>query len=1108
MVERSQVTGKLSLAIIESLVNCTPDGTSNEAELTLIETAMQATAARLQAEWAERKLWNAVFTRLPRNKELLADLHKAVQVFYSHPAHAGFGVVLKKILGERDEFPTKTIRKAVNDYVTTLTEELYLADKAFRKNVRRTNDPSMLELRQRVDKSLLSRENRLRQEKKTGDQGGLTEEELPISVEDMDIQPDLTRLAKLSGKRIPRPSHLTAGSRLPDISPRPHFIGRENSLRKLAACLDEKRLVVITQTEATGGLGGVGKTALASEFARRYGQFFSGGVFWLDFSQLGLIPAQVAACGTLPADSPIAGRVKQVLSEWHTEVPRLLIFDNCKDTNLVAEWFPSTGGCRGIVTSRTSKWPADAGMSVLSLEPLQRQESLALLQDILKDPQADPANLDEVAAELKDLPLALHMAGYFLRAYHDQLSPREYLEALRKPRLLKRRWLEGGKYQPSGNDLEMGRALKVSLDGLDEDNPTDLLALQILKRITCLAADTSIPPDLLKRLIGEGLGEGKKFENGLKRLVVLGLVEENSAGDLHIHRLAAAFIWKIIPDRSALTAVEEGILAMAGEINLHRTFNRMSIILPHLKYLTDNALVRKDTLAARLANELGYYLDVVSDYEGARSYYRQALAINRRVLGEEHPDTTVSLNNLGSLLQVMGDFPTARSLFEQALKSRRKVLGGEHPDTAISHNNLGYLLQTMGDYVGARKYFEQALEINRKLLGEEHPLTTHSLNNMGFVLQAMKDYEGSKHYYQEALRVRKKVLGKEHPDTAVSLNNMGYLLQAMGNYRRARTYYEDALAINRKVSGENHPGTAASLNNLGYLLKSRGDLVGARPYYEQALSIRRKVLGDEHPDTATSLTNMGNLLLATGDHLEAQDCFEQALTIRQKTLGEEHPETLLSMNDLARVLEASGNPARARYYFDQAQSIRQRALERRPRPASRNINRPGCLLRTKVIAGVVFIVSVAVVVWQLYHPGPIAANVGKFIATVGDRDNHSVVIFFRPTTIPLKTARPTHTATTTATPTATYTRYIPKTPVFPSVTMVIFNPTNTIRPTFTPTVYHPPAPTSTPTIYIPPVPTSTPTIYVPPVPTSTPTTFFPATDTPPLPELIGPVDVP
>ncbi len=669
MVERSKVTGKLSLAIIESLVNCTPDGTSNEAEQTLIETAMQATVARLQTEWPERKLWNAVFTSLPRNKELLADLHKAVQVFYFHPAHAGFGIVLKKILGERDEFSSKTIRKVVDDYVTTLTEELYLADKIFRKNVRRTNDPSMLELRQRVDKTLLSQESRLRQARKSGDQSGLTVEAISISEEETANQPDLTRLAKLSGKRIPRPTPLPPGSHLPDLNPRPHFIGREDSLKELAAMLNEKRLVVITQTEATGGLGGLGKTALASEFARRYGQFFSGGVFWLDFSQPDLIPAQVAACRPLPANSSIAGRVKQVLSEWQTELPRLLIFDNCRDTNLVAEWIPSTGGCRVIVTSRTTKWTADDVMAVLPLEPLQRQDSLALLQDILKDPQADPADLDEIAAELKDLPLALHMAGSYLRACHGQINPREYLDALRKPRLLKRHWLEGGKYQPSGHDLEMGRALKVSLDGLDDDNPTDMLALQILTRITCLAADTTIPRNLLKRLIDEGLGDEKKFVNGLKRLTSLGLIEENGAGDLHIHRLAAAFIWKMIPDRSALTAAEEGVLAMAGEINLHRTFGRMPMILPHLKYLTDKALVRKDTLAARLANELGYYLDVVSDYEGARSYYRQALAINRRVLGEEHPDTTVSLNNLGSLLQVMGEYPAARSLFEQALKS-------------------------------------------------------------------------------------------------------------------------------------------------------------------------------------------------------------------------------------------------------------------------------------------------------------------------------------------------------------------------------------------------------------------------------------------------------
>ena len=120
----------------------------------------------------------------------------------------------------------------------------------------------------------------------------------------------------------------------------------------------------------------------------------------------------------------------------------------------------------------------------------------------------------------------------------------------------------------------------------------------------------------------------------------------------------------------------------------------------------------------------------------ARPYYEQALAIHRKVLGEEHPDTAASLNNLGYLAAGRwATMPAPGHTTKQALAIRRKVLGEEHPDTATSLNNLGSLLQEMGDYAGARPYFEQALAISRKVLGEEHPDTATSLNNLGFLLQ-------------------------------------------------------------------------------------------------------------------------------------------------------------------------------------------------------------------------------------------------------------------------------------------------------------------------------------------------------------------------------------
>jgi CHAT domain-containing protein len=106
----------------------------------------------------------------------------------------------------------------------------------------------------------------------------------------------------------------------------------------------------------------------------------------------------------------------------------------------------------------------------------------------------------------------------------------------------------------------------------------------------------------------------------------------------------------------------------------------------------------------------------MGDFSGARPYYEQALAINRKVLGEEHPAMATSLNQLGALLRAMGDFSGARPYYEQALAIRRKVLGEEHPDTANSLNNLGDLFWAIGDIAQAVTFFERGLNAEEQSL--------------------------------------------------------------------------------------------------------------------------------------------------------------------------------------------------------------------------------------------------------------------------------------------------------------------------------------------------------------------------------------------------------
>jgi hypothetical protein len=140
------------------------------------------------------------------------------------------------------------------------------------------------------------------------------------------------------------------------LAPNTLFVGRDNELHILARTLAQGTATVIA---ATTGLGGIGKTQLATEFVHRYGQFFPGGVFWLSFAKAAAVPGEIAACGSIGAMNlpnfatlDLADQVARVRAEWQHPTPRLLVFDNCEDEQLLTDWRPSSGGCHVLLTAR------------------------------------------------------------------------------------------------------------------------------------------------------------------------------------------------------------------------------------------------------------------------------------------------------------------------------------------------------------------------------------------------------------------------------------------------------------------------------------------------------------------------------------------------------------------------------------------------------------------------------------------------------------------------------------------------------------------------------------------------------------------------------------
>jgi hypothetical protein len=283
----------------------------------------------------------------------------------------------------------------------------------------------------------------------------------------------------------------------------------------------------------------------------RCGQFFAGGVFWLSFAAAANVPGEIARCGgsrglALHSDFealPEPQQMALVLAGWCSTLPRLLVFDNCEDPELLAQWRPPHGGCRILLTSRRQDWPRSLGVQALALDTLTPGESVTLLRKHRDDLREDDPDLAALAAELGHLPLALHLAGSYLERYRYDPEGRvaAYLGALRAQDLLDHASLISGDPSPTGHELHVANTFALSWRKLNERDPVDAAARALLFRAACFAPGEPIPRELLRASLPAESGQGAAstlVADALRRATSLGLIEQRVGGPLVLHRLA------------------------------------------------------------------------------------------------------------------------------------------------------------------------------------------------------------------------------------------------------------------------------------------------------------------------------------------------------------------------------------------------------------------------------------------------------------------------------------------------------------------------------------------------------------------------------------------
>jgi DNA-binding SARP family transcriptional activator/tetratricopeptide (TPR) repeat protein len=733
---------------------------------------------------------------------------------------------------------------------------------------------------------------------------------------------------------------------LPALVPRelpaavPGFTGRAAELRALSRLAGRpgEPAPGTVMISAIGGTAGVGKTALALQWAHQVAGRFPDGQLYVNLR--GYDPDQPMAAtdalarflrslGVPGPDIPPdledrAARYRSLIAGRRV----LILLDNVGSMEQVRPLLPGTSACLTIVTSRDSLagLVAREGAVRLDLDLLPANEAVSLLQALIGErATADPAATRDLAAQCSRLPLALRVAAELAAArpatplaglvseLADQQRRLDLLDAAGDSRTAVR-----AVFSWSYRHLDPATATTFRLLGLHPGPDLDRYAAAALTAATAAQAERAL--DTLTRAhLTQATGPGRYSLHDLLRAYARDLATTTDTQtqqhaaltrlfDHYLHTAATAMDAlspgerhrrpRVPPPATPAPPLSDSATALAW-LDAERA-NLVTVAVHTASHGWANH-------ATRLAATLFRYLDSGGHYAEAITVHSQARLAARHT-GDRAAEAE-ALINLGVLDLEQGYQIEAVAHMQQGLALFPET--GDRSGKARALGNVGILHFQLGQYEEATGHLQQALALCSGIgdqAGEARVLAALS----------MIDFRQGR-YEQVTDRVhRSLVLFRQAGDRtgeAHALCSLGEVGVRLGNSGPAVGHLRQALALFRDAGDRR--GAARALIALGDADLRQRRYSQAADYQRQSLAMCREI--SYQSGEVTALSALGEVSLATGQSADARAHYAAALSGAARN-GEKY-EQARAHNGLARAHQAAGDLGQARHHWSQALTL-------------------------------------------------------------------------------------------------------------------------------------------------------------------------------------------
>lgn len=729
----------------------------------------------------------------------------------------------------------------------------------------------------------------------------------------------------------------------------PDFIDREGILEQMNQCCSPAGRVALF------GLGSVGKSQLAIEFAHRIAELSDMWVFWIHAGTQARIEEGFR---TIAEIVKLAGRkqpkadIPFLVQNWLADERNgrwVVVLDSADNPNALyntdenpsqrplATYLPESRNGSIIITTRSRDLAYKLTGSyeyLIQISPMVQKDALTLLEKKL-GLHFDASAAEDLVQALDYIPLAIGQAAAYIQERAPRSSIRKYLADFQKSEYKKVKLLEH-----DAGDLRRDRVAsnavlatwQISFDYIRAYQPSAANLLSFMSLFDCQGIPEWVLSPFATHIATQGgsLFETENFrpedidgdsdsdrsnifDDDILLLRNYCLITCNMDGDkFEMHRLVQLSM------KNWLKAFGKETL----EILKHQYIERMAASFPTGEYenwatcgeLFAHAQVALDYQPtedilkewAILCYNGGRYALLQGKYNTAKQMSDKAHWALVKALGEDDALTLQSKKLLASVFLSQGQWMEAEELQMQAMEASKIRFGPDHPDTLKIMSDLALVYYFQGRREEAEMLQLQVMKISEIQLGPNHPETLKSIAHLATTYHAQGLWKEAIELRIQVMEMSKIELGSDHPDTLKSMGNLASSYHDQRRWKDAEELEEYVLKAQIIGLGSDHPDTLKTMGNLASTFYAQGCLEKAKKLQLQVIEIRKIKLGPDHPDTLTTTANLALTLSNQHHWKEAEMLQMQVVEARKARLGLVHPDTLRTIANLVVTISKQG----------------------------------------------------------------------------------------------------------------------------------------------------------------------------------------------------------